>query len=593
VTALSSNSSGVYSLPAVYVATTGDLITAAQHNTPLEDIAQGLTDRLMRDGRAPMTGNLPMGGFKVTGAGEPTAATDVATKNYADTFTIAVDTRITNQTFATGLTGASALAKPTILNRLVDRIEPSWFGALGTGLSASATANTTALQAMFTAAPGKVIVLPKDAVYTFNSQLTIPAGVIIEDRGAQFNWIGTSTGTTVQMVTQGAFQANRLSVYVPSGQTCYRLLGLRGDARIGELIVGAATQQANRSSPDDAALTSNASATFLEIDKLVGSNFDNLACFTGSSGTTRVSEVRLRDVLIASYVRAIRFDECLSWIVEGGRIHTRSANSAGDNLGNSIGHNAILSEGCTYSKLSDVTALNAGEHSFRWGTSDNSLQPLDIKVSNTHSFGSGGCGLKINDNTVPSSIAISGHSSVDCGVVTGNNAAANASALAANSEGMLIEKANNVTVSGFTCSKSGQTYAAYRGLSINGVERATYTGLVIDEVKDDGIFVKADDGLIERTLIDSAIIVTTGGNGIQVQNGVKNPRDFHIGPGVHIRNYDSANTATKYGINFTTSAVSAAQPCVMSAKIENRTTSAAGLVNLQGGAKVLNNTYTM
>ena len=590
---MSSNSSGVYSLPAIYNAVTGDLITAAQHNEPLEDIAQGLTDRLMRDGRAPMTGDLAMGGNQITGMGEPAAATDGATKNYVDTFTIDVDTRIVNKTFATGLTGASALAKPTILTRLVDRIEPGWFGAVGTGLSADATANTTALQALFTAAPGKIIVLPKDAVYTFNSQLSIPAGVIIEDRGAQFNWIGTSTGTTNQIITNGKLIANRLALYVPSGQTCYRVIRFGGDFMIGELVLGAASQQNNRSSADDGGINCNASATYGQIDKLSISNFDNGACFTGSSGTTRVSEIRIRDVLISSYVRGIRFDECLSWIVEGGRIHTRSANSTGDNLGGSIGHNGILSEGCTYSKLSDLSVLNAGEHAIRFGTSDQSLQPLDIKINGTHASGSGGCGLKINDNTFPVNISINGHSSVDCGVVSGNSASANATALAANSEGMLVEKAINVTVSNFTCAASGQTYSAYRGLMINSVTRATYTGMVINDTKDDGIFVKADDGIIERTLIDSTIITDVRGHGINVTNGTRNPRDFHVGPGVHIRGYDNANTATKYGINFTVSAVSALQPCVMSAKIEDRTTSAAGLVNLQGGTKVKNNTYTM
>jgi hypothetical protein len=33
-----------------------------------------------------MTGALPMGGFKVTGLGNPTAAQDAATKTYVDNF---------------------------------------------------------------------------------------------------------------------------------------------------------------------------------------------------------------------------------------------------------------------------------------------------------------------------------------------------------------------------------------------------------------------------------------------------------------------------------------------------------------------------
>ncbi|QLH13578.1 hypothetical protein HYQ43_04680 [Paracoccus pantotrophus] len=64
---------GIYSLPPGYVAVSGETIQPSQHNPPLEDIAQALTDSLPRNGTAPMTGNLPMGGNRITGLG---AATD-------------------------------------------------------------------------------------------------------------------------------------------------------------------------------------------------------------------------------------------------------------------------------------------------------------------------------------------------------------------------------------------------------------------------------------------------------------------------------------------------------------------------------------
>lgn len=55
-----SDSNGVYSLPDGYLAVTGTTIQASQHNPPLEDIAAGLTARLMRSGAAPMTGVLKL-----------------------------------------------------------------------------------------------------------------------------------------------------------------------------------------------------------------------------------------------------------------------------------------------------------------------------------------------------------------------------------------------------------------------------------------------------------------------------------------------------------------------------------------------------
>lgn len=51
-----SDSNGIYSLPSGYLATEGEVIQPSQHNPPLEDIAAGLTARLMRSGAAPMTG---------------------------------------------------------------------------------------------------------------------------------------------------------------------------------------------------------------------------------------------------------------------------------------------------------------------------------------------------------------------------------------------------------------------------------------------------------------------------------------------------------------------------------------------------------
>lgn len=64
----------IYTLPPGYLAVTGTTIQPSQHNPPLEDIAQALTESVPRNGSGPMTGNLPMGGFRLTGLGASTAA---------------------------------------------------------------------------------------------------------------------------------------------------------------------------------------------------------------------------------------------------------------------------------------------------------------------------------------------------------------------------------------------------------------------------------------------------------------------------------------------------------------------------------------
>lgn len=53
-----SDANGVFSLPSGYLAVTGEVIQASQHNPPLEDLASAMSARLMRSGAAPMTGAL-------------------------------------------------------------------------------------------------------------------------------------------------------------------------------------------------------------------------------------------------------------------------------------------------------------------------------------------------------------------------------------------------------------------------------------------------------------------------------------------------------------------------------------------------------
>lgn len=69
---------GIFTLPPSYRAVSGQTIRTEQHNPPLEDIEQALTDSLPRDGTAPMTGNLPMNSRRITNLGAATASSDAA-----------------------------------------------------------------------------------------------------------------------------------------------------------------------------------------------------------------------------------------------------------------------------------------------------------------------------------------------------------------------------------------------------------------------------------------------------------------------------------------------------------------------------------
>lgn len=80
------DSNGVFSLPPGYLAVAGQTIQPSQHNPPLEDIVgQGLSNVLVRDGRAPMVGNLKMNTFRITGMGDGVNAADAVTKQQMET----------------------------------------------------------------------------------------------------------------------------------------------------------------------------------------------------------------------------------------------------------------------------------------------------------------------------------------------------------------------------------------------------------------------------------------------------------------------------------------------------------------------------
>jgi microcystin-dependent protein len=76
---MSRNGSGIYILPAGNPVVTGTTITSNWANTTLSDISTALTGSVAADGQTPVTGNLQMGGNKITGMADGSALTDAAT----------------------------------------------------------------------------------------------------------------------------------------------------------------------------------------------------------------------------------------------------------------------------------------------------------------------------------------------------------------------------------------------------------------------------------------------------------------------------------------------------------------------------------
>lgn len=75
--------SGNYTRPAGQPVSSGTVIDASVFNTLTSDLATALTGSMPRDGQAPPTANLPMGGFRLTGLGNGSAAADSVTLEQA------------------------------------------------------------------------------------------------------------------------------------------------------------------------------------------------------------------------------------------------------------------------------------------------------------------------------------------------------------------------------------------------------------------------------------------------------------------------------------------------------------------------------
>jgi hypothetical protein len=77
------NGSGTFTLPAGNPVVTGTTISSVTTNNTNNDIANGLSNAVTRNGQSPPTANLPMGGFHLTGLSAGTASGDSV--NYEQT----------------------------------------------------------------------------------------------------------------------------------------------------------------------------------------------------------------------------------------------------------------------------------------------------------------------------------------------------------------------------------------------------------------------------------------------------------------------------------------------------------------------------
>ena len=172
---MSRNGSGTYSLPAGNPVSAGTTITDTWANTTLSDIASALTSSLSKDGQTTPTGNLPMGGFKLTGLGAHTALTDSV-----------------RNTYDLGVTGSAAR---NFMGKIGEYVSVKDFGAAGDGVADDSAEIQAAIDA--TPAGGKLYI--PVGTYKVATGLTRTTSITIVGDG-----IYGSGGTVISYTGSGA-----------------------------------------------------------------------------------------------------------------------------------------------------------------------------------------------------------------------------------------------------------------------------------------------------------------------------------------------------------------------------------------------------
>ena len=285
-------SSGIFTLVPGYFAVDGTTIEVSQHNPPLEDIAQALTDSLPRDGSAPMTGNLAMGSNKITGLAAATNPADAVRFDQLPTFTPTTAT-LTAGTDAQGqgpittdqvtITTAAANPSGATLPTAVagDRVIIANRGANPVNIY---PATGAAIGALATNAP--VLLAVNQSVEFFARSATQWEGQISQPLDADLTAIAALGGTGIAVRTAADTWAQRQIVSADSSVTITNPGGIAGniDLSVASGGVSAATAASSGTTVDIGSIPATATRVWLLFSAVSLSGTDDLLVQIGDSG---------------------------------------------------------------------------------------------------------------------------------------------------------------------------------------------------------------------------------------------------------------------------------------------------------------------
>lgn len=192
---------GGYTLPGTtFPAVTGDIIEADDYNANLQDVAIALGVALTRDGQATVTGNLPMGGFKLTGVGAATINGDA----------LAFGASVAGLQYEPP--GSSAAINQATRNALLLYVKD--FGSVEDGVTEDGAALGLALGQA--AVLGGCDVVITGALYT-NLTIPIPPGVTLRGANSHYGTLGNNLSTPYNTVRAAVYLGTTGGLTVGSG----------------------------------------------------------------------------------------------------------------------------------------------------------------------------------------------------------------------------------------------------------------------------------------------------------------------------------------------------------------------------------------
>lgn len=260
-------------------------------------------------------------------------------------------------------------------------------GLVGDGV----TDETAKLQAMFTAAAGKVLMLGKNKTYALDTAtgLTIPANTTLIANGSKFKRLtarsGAVTNADYNITVGDDCEIDRLEVEAVGGAADVGGVIVSGSrVRIGTLKVtaGSAGSGSNGSAWNAVRIGPNTgSASDVFIREVVASNFDRPITVQNLDASG------IGYVKVSTYSRGVYIKDCSHLTISGGKITGTSPNATGAAGENGVLLESTASHGSLHDiRIENVTVEDSGEHGYRLG---GSLLSRNIWHVNCHAKNSG------------------------------------------------------------------------------------------------------------------------------------------------------------------------------------------------------------